>query len=202
MLNAELIYQWTLFVQCCHHAVCLPALCATGAALPGTAASAILLPASARLQQIQREKSAVAAVAAETRKNMRRLFSVHSISFIARHQHQGVQWALCLHDQLNSGEQRSVASDTRAGPQLVFYTQILILLKQFWAGLPSSHHTGHWTHHEDFITLRWWLPQSIARPGGCPPSPPTLDILDSRLMQWGFIMSSCVTFCEHPRPFN
>ena len=60
MLNAELIYQWTLFVQCCHHAVCLPALCATGAALPGTAASAILLPASARLQQIQREKSAVA----------------------------------------------------------------------------------------------------------------------------------------------
>ena len=60
MLNAELIYQWTLFVQCCHHAVCLPALCATGAALPGTAASAILMPASARLQQIQREKSAVA----------------------------------------------------------------------------------------------------------------------------------------------
>ena len=79
---------------------------------------------------------------AETRKNMRRHFSVHNISFIARHQHQGVQWALCLHDQLNSGEQRSVASDTRAGPQLVFYTQIL--LKQFWAGLPSSHHTGHW----------------------------------------------------------
>ena len=68
---------------------------------------------------------------AETRKNMRRHFSVHNISFIARHQHQGVQWALCLHDQLNSGEQRSVASDTRAGPQLVFYTQILILLKQF-----------------------------------------------------------------------
>ena len=35
MLNAELIYQWTVFVRCCHNAPCLPALCATGAAPPG-----------------------------------------------------------------------------------------------------------------------------------------------------------------------
>ena len=77
MLNAELISGH--YVQCCHNAPCLPALCATGAALP----SAILLPASARLQQIQRQKSAVLQLQAETRKNMRRHFSVHNISFIA-----------------------------------------------------------------------------------------------------------------------
>ena len=70
-------------MRCCHNAPCLPALCATGAALPGTAASAILVPASARLQQIQREKSAALQLQAETRKNMRRHFSVHNISFIA-----------------------------------------------------------------------------------------------------------------------
>ena len=51
--------------------------------VPGTAASAILVPASARLQQIQPEKSAVLQLQAETRKNMRRHFSVHNISFIA-----------------------------------------------------------------------------------------------------------------------
>ena len=148
----------------------------------------------------RREKSAVAAVAAETRKNMRRHFSVHNISFIARHQHQGVQWALCLHDQLNSGEQRSVVSDTRAGPQLVFYTQIL--LKQFWAGLPSSHHTGHWVLAWRFHHFAMMIVTRHCRAVVGLPSPPTLDILDSRLMQWGFIMSSSVTFCEHPRPFN
>ena len=76
MLNAELIYQWTVFVRCCHNAPCLPALCATGMVVPclvpGTAASAILVPASARLQQIQPEKSAALQLQAETRKNMRR----------------------------------------------------------------------------------------------------------------------------------
>ena len=50
--------------------------------VPGTAASAILVPASALLQQIQREKNAVLQLQAETRKNMRRHFSVHNISFI------------------------------------------------------------------------------------------------------------------------
>ena len=54
--------------------------------VPGTAASAILVPASALLQQIQREKNAVLQLQAETRKNMRRHFSVHNISFIAQHQ--------------------------------------------------------------------------------------------------------------------
>ena len=53
--------------------------------VPGTAASAILVPASARLQQIRREKSAALQLQAETRKNLRRHFSVHNISFIGRH---------------------------------------------------------------------------------------------------------------------